>query len=175
MPRLPPLDDYRRPFVVPIGHMAMQAARVDNLLIELIATVPRPPNPQPGIAEVGARLRNWGPDQAHYVEETLALVEVDAVRDQALLLVDRFTALRDLRHRAVHDAIEVGISPTEDGKWQGRAISVGYLRPKHGQPRQAISQVSVELIGHLAMQLYALGQEIEGVLYALRVDRQNVS
>lgn len=167
--KLPPVDVYRQPFVVPMGHLAMQAAYADLELIGLCAIAPfEGSDLQMKGTEVAARLRNWGPGTKEFVTERLTLIPDDNLRGQAMDAFGRFQHLRDQRHRIVHDAIEVGIFE-EAGSYEVAALHVQYIKSGKGRSERRLVRVSPDAIASLACEYYELHKDLETVVFGLRV------
>lgn len=157
---LPPVDQYRADFVVPIGHLAMQAAYADDNLISLCARIPfdgsehqLPPQ------DVAHKLRNLSPQAKEFISQRLGLIVDKDVRDQATETVDRLFALRDKRHRAVHDAIAIGIFG-DNGKYEAKPLSVEYRR-EAGSTSVILTQISPDQIAALACEMYEVQKDLE--------------
>lgn len=164
---LPPVDQYRAPFVEPIGHLAMQAAYADDNLISLCARIPfdgsehqLPPQ------EVAHKLRNWSPEAKEFIRQRLDQIIDQDLRDRAIDAVDRLSALRDKRHRAVHDAIAIGIFGT-DGEYEAKPLSVEYRR-EAGSTSVVLTQITPERIATLACEMYEVQKDLEFISQQLQ-------
>ncbi|MCJ9752152.1 hypothetical protein MOV61_15645 [Neorhizobium sp. BETTINA12A] len=164
--RLPNVDEFRQPFIEPLGHLAMQAAYADNELIELCSQIPSEGSPhQMRLEDVAQKLRNWDKKAEAFVRLRIHMIADAGLRDQALDALTRFETLRTQRHRAIHDAIEVGISGSGD-MYDVSALAVEYRRGKQSTT-VSLNAVTPEVIADLACQLYDLQRDINSVTYAL--------
>lgn len=108
--KLPPVDVYRAPFIEPFGHLIMQAALADEALIKLCAEIPSTHYEEPvDYGAVAHELRNWNNKAKEFVGSQILMISDPYLRDRATEAVGRFDVLRDLRHRAVHDAVAIGV------------------------------------------------------------------
>lgn len=165
----PPLDMYRIPFAEPIGHLTMQAAYAESQLITLCATVPYDGSPlQLSPGDTARQLRNWSDTTRSFVEQRLNLIEDGHWRSLAKQALHRYSALREQRHRAVHDAVEVGIFGGHDGQ-PVTVLPIG-VQYKHDKGSSAvhINAVSPEWIAELACELYDLQQDLSQITAAVR-------
>ena len=167
--RLPPVDIYRAPFVLPLGHLTMQAAYADLELIGLCAIVPfEGSDLQMQGVEVAARLRNWGPSTVEFVVQRLLMIGDENIRSQAMEAFQRFQFLREQRHRMIHDAIELGLFE-EPGGYEVGALQVQYIKAGKGNSVRQLERVSPEAIAALACEFYELHKDLDAVVYGLRV------
>jgi hypothetical protein len=159
--RLPPLDTYRLPLVEPIGHLAMQAAYLDNDLIEFISMLlPFGRDTTPD--QVAHEMRNWN---ATFLDKAID----DAIGNPALAVdlhafVKRVGDLREERHRMIHDAMEVGIDQTPGGGYGGVLLREGYVRKDKKTTHRVLEYVTPEQVAALAYQFYDARLEIDGYL-----------
>lgn len=162
--RLPIVDEHRLPFIEPIGHLAMQTAHAEDKLIQLCARVPYDGSPEqmaPG--NVAKKLRNWHSKTEEFVEQRLSLILDEDLRNQALDAVRRFDHLRRARHRAVHDAVGVGIME-QDGGYVAQPLMVEYRNDESVY----LNVVTPEQIAHLACEMYEVHKDLEHIAYALQ-------
>lgn len=128
--RLPPVDVYRAPFIEPLGHLVMNAAHAENSLIELCALVNGDGQDADGrraaYEVAAAKLRNWGAPAQTFVAETLNRIVDADLRTAAIDALAQLEASREDRHRAVHDAVDVGLYEEDGEKW-----SVAPLRTRY--------------------------------------------
>lgn len=157
--RLPPVDKYRLPFIEPLGHLVLNAARADNALINLVAAVS---NTSP--SAVAHTLRNWGPETRAWVLQAINRVDDadDDLADQAKALVATFHELRERRHRAVHDAVEVGIFGGPEGGYEVRPLHEGYVRSGKTTAYR-LEPVTPKALAALAYELHDLAALLEAV------------
>jgi hypothetical protein len=163
---LPPSDIYRSPFVEPIGHLAMQAARADQNVYTLCATVPFDGSPlqmHPG--ETEKRLRNWTDKKAQtFLKTRLELISEAATRNQALQAMNNFERLRLARHRVIHDAVEVGI----DLEGKAYALAVEYRKETPDRSGVYLHRVTPDQIATLACEVYELNQDLNQLIARVR-------
>ncbi|MCI9864866.1 hypothetical protein RHIZ_02785 [Rhizobium skierniewicense] len=163
-PMLPPTDVYRQPFIIPIGHLTMQAARADQQLYTLCAATPFDGSPnQIHPSEAEKKARNWTLDTEKFVDERLSLIASDGLRGEAIALIDRFKRLRLARNRVVHDAIEVGI----DFNGSAYALAVQYAK----EQTIYLHTVTADQIAALAYEVYEWNQDCGSVLSRIREAR----
>ncbi|KIQ02954.1 hypothetical protein RU07_10270 [Agrobacterium tumefaciens] len=158
---LPPTDIHREPFVVPIGHLTMQAARADQLLYTLCAATPHDGSPNqihPSEAEEAAK--NWNTSTDKFVEKRLSFVACEDLKRDAMKLVDRFKRLRLARNRVIHDAVEVGI----DLNGSTHALAVQYAKNR----TIFLHKVTADQIVALAYEIYEWNQDSSAVLSRIR-------
>ncbi|MBP2558006.1 hypothetical protein J2857_000757 [Neorhizobium galegae] len=164
--RLPNVDEFRQPFIEPLGHLVMQAAYADNELIELCSKIPSEGSPhQMPPEEVAQKLRNWDQKAKAFVHLRINMITDDRLRDQASDALTRFDTLRTQRHRAIHDAVEVGIFGSGD-TYEVSALALEYRREK-SCTTVSLNTVTPEVIANLACQLYELQRDLNSVTYAL--------
>lgn len=158
MVRLPPVDSFRLPLIEPLGHLVLHAAWLDNELIEFVAML-LPYGPDTTVEQVAHELRNWN---AEFLKRTIDRAAPNAgLASDFHQFVDRLKALRDRRHRAIHDAMEVGIDTSgSDGRARSILLSEGYQR-KGKMSEHALSPVTPEDIGAIASEYYDMRLEID--------------
>jgi hypothetical protein len=163
--KLPPADIYRKPFIEPIGHLAMQAAQAEQAVVELCSSVPFDGSPsQLPPADVEKRLRNWTDKQTrNFVSDRLTLIATDELREQAKVVLDQFERIRSERHRVIHDAVEIGIGL--DGS--AFALAVQY-KSEADASGVYLREVTPEQIAELACEIYELNQDLRYLIYAVR-------
>lgn len=163
--RLPPVDVYRAPFVEPIGHLAMQASKAEQLVFDLCAAIPFDGSPDqlhPGEAE--QKCRNWTAKAEEFVADRLALLSQDTTREAAATAINTFLRIKEFRNRVIHDAVEVGID--FDGK--AFALAVQYHRDGKNRTEVFLHPVTPEQIADLAYEFYELCKDLEAVIYTVR-------
>lgn len=165
----PPVDQYRMPFVEPIGHLTMQAAYAESELITLCATIPYDGSPhQMSPSDAARHLRNWNEATRMFVENRLLLVTDKHWQDQARDAFERYCALRVLRHRTVHDAIEVGIFGGHgDQPATVHALGVQYKYDKSATA-VLLNRVTPEVVAQLACEMFEVQQDLNTITAAIR-------
>ncbi|MBZ9603946.1 hypothetical protein [Phyllobacterium chamaecytisi] len=164
--KFPPVDIYRAPFIGPIGHLAMQSAHAEDELISLCSRIPFDGSPDqlpPG--DTAHKLRNWSGSTIQFIEQRLSLIPELHLRNQARDAVSRYVELRNARHRAVHDALALGILQADDG-YITQALSVEYRRNKQATSVY-LNVVTPEEIADLACQMYDVQKDLNMITYAL--------
>lgn len=171
--RLPPVDDYRAPFVVPIGHLAMQAAYADNKLFELVAACP-PKAVEEAITvdTVAHKLRVWDDKTRPFAEERVRRIADLDLRAEAEHALSRYGDLKLRRNRAIHDAVEIGIFGSEETGYLPKPLQVEYRRVDGKTTQSWLHKVTPDLIASLAYELYDLQKDMEAVTYNLRQQRE---
>lgn len=165
--RFPPVDVYRAPFIEPIGHLAMQSAHAEDALITLCANIPFEGSPdQMSEGDAAHRLRHWNEDACAFIRNRLSLICDTDLRKRAEDVVERYASLRMKRHRAIHDAVEVGIHETGDAVVV-HALSKEYRREKITTSMR-LNSITPEMIADLACQIYDVQQDLKAVIYSLR-------
>ncbi|WP_157928859.1 hypothetical protein [Pararhizobium haloflavum] len=165
---LPPVDEYRAPFIEPLGHLAMQAAYADNNLINLCAVIPFEGSPNNLAIEVSAaELRNWNRESRQFVRDRIALISQPDLRQSANALVDRFSNLRMQRHRAIHDAIDVGLFGNERAGYYAKPLAIEYAQPRKEPPQQRFNAVTPDKIAALACEFYELQKDLDMIAFQL--------
>lgn len=157
--KLPPVDVYRAPFVEPIGHLAMQAAYAEEQLAALCAAIPfKGSNQQMTEEEAAHQLRNWGSRAEAFVTARLNLLDPET---RALVAepIARYIALRDRRHRVIHDAVTLGL-------WgEGKETYVQPLgsefRRDGQQTTRILNPITPEDVADLACQMHDAYKDIE--------------
>lgn len=150
--RLPNVDQFREPFVLPIGHLAMQAAYAEAQLIGLCSTTSLP-EAEP-IGAVTKKLRNWTESAKRYAVRRALLIRDEGIRHAAIEAIGRYDDLREQRHRAIHDAIDVGLEGEEDSGYAVVPLGVQNApstRHEVGGPR--LYQLTAEKLAELACEL----------------------
>lgn len=164
--RLPPVDVYRAPFIQPIGHLAMQAALAEDALIGMCAEIPASfAEEQMNYGAAAHELRNWGGPAESFIASRLALL-ADELRAQAEDAVSRYAKLRLQRHRAVHDAVTVGIFGSAE-YYYVEPLAVAYIREGKSTV-QSVTKVTPEAIAELACELYEVQQDLQLVTNIVR-------
>ncbi len=162
--RLPPVDKYRAPFVEPIGHLAMQAARSEQLIIELLGAIPYDGSDlQISPGEIEPKTRDLQSNEP-FISQRLSLIDNAELREQVRDAIDQFKRLKEFRNRIIHDAVEVGISM--DG--EAFALAVAYRREKRNPSVVHLHPVEAHQIADLACDIYELNQDIDTLLYRIR-------
>lgn len=165
--RLPPVDDIRSPFVVPIGHLSMQASRFELSLLHFLAELPADGSPlQTNTKEVATQIRYWDKKAEKYVDDRINLITDPDIRDKAKLAMQTFSRLREDRNRVIHDAIEPIIYENEGG-YGLRAAALEHRRENRGSTSFRIRDVTPEEIANLAYEFYDLRQELDGIGFTL--------
>ncbi|MDB5472781.1 MAG: hypothetical protein JWP99_84 [Devosia sp.] len=160
--KLPPVDVYRKAFIEPIGHLAMQAAYTDGRLIELCASIPEPME----VSGVAGKLRNWDEKAKELVRQRFQLIPDSAERCLAFSCAQTFGMLRLRRNRVLHDAIGVAIYDEESGYRIG-ALQVQYPAQKEAVKKRQLSPVRPEDIAALACEFYELHRNLEDLCAAV--------
>ncbi|MFP5076592.1 hypothetical protein ACLE20_04735 [Rhizobium sp. YIM 134829] len=166
--RLPPVDIYRAPFIEPMGHLAMQAAYAEQAIIELCALAMEmaPASQQERhLAEarrmkVTAELRNWS---EKFALACLSHLPDEEMREASEGLARQYTQLSKQRHRAIHDAIHVGI----DDDNRVLALRLQYEKLTPGSSVARLHETSAEDVATVAFALYDLQQDIGVKVYQL--------
>lgn len=157
--KLPPVDTYRAPFIQPFGHMVMQAALADDALVRLCAEIPATfAEEEVDYGASAHELRNWNEKSQAFIQSRIAKIDDLELRAQATEVVERFGSLRNQRHRAVHDAVDVGVYGGNTS-YYALPLAVSYLRDGR-TTRQELAEVTPESIADLACQLYELQCDI---------------
>jgi len=161
--RLPPVDDFRRPLMEPLGCLILHAAWFDHALIDFMALLR---GPDTSSTEVAHKLRNW---DSSFLTETIDAANVDnqlAVDLHAF--IGRVEVLRKRRHRVVHDAIEVGADGNSADGYVAMLLREGFER--HGKERSAhrLTKVTPEEIAAIACTYYDFQLEIDTFVGRLR-------
>jgi hypothetical protein len=162
---LPPVDQYRWPYIQPLGCLTLLAAQCDNELIDLIALARSGSREKISDSDYEAAadlVRHWKPNTEHEIVSSLNVDDVHFVNSikQAL---QQFGRLRDRRHRAIHDAVSLGW----DDDHGLLAITVGYPKKK-GRATFTIEEVGPEVIAALACEFGELHADLEHCLYMLQ-------
>lgn len=162
--RLPPVDIYRRPFVVPLGHLTLFSAQVELLLADCIAFITAGSDRNstvPHFENAADRVRNWVPDKALVGLENLTALEshhqisfFDCLR--------RFGELRLKRNRYIHDAVEVGWDDVDGSQ----PLHVGYEKVAK-KTRYSVRPVTPEAIAELAVEYSELRADLDILLYIM--------
>lgn len=110
--RAPSVDEFRQPFVEPLGHLVLNAAQADMALLELCAIVNRmgtdEASEQAAYAEAARKLRNHDKKTEVYLTATIEKIEGGHWKQAAADAIARFVEARKERHRAIHDVVDVG-------------------------------------------------------------------
>lgn len=170
--RLPPVDEFRAPFVQPIGHLAMQAAHAEDELVTMCACIPRNFAPEQMSRDAAAhKLRNW-PAAEDFIAERIALIAESHIKAKAQDAVTRYLALRDKRHRAIHDAVSLGIFGQGE-EYEVVPLGVEYRRNDRHSTTMLLNRVTPEHIADLACQLYEVQKDLNAVTYYLNNGHDN--
>lgn len=162
--RLPPVDAYREPFVEPMGHLAMQAAKAEQLIFDLLGAVPFDGSPlqlHPG--EVEQKVRQWD-KSGTFINSRLGLIENEIDRESAREAVNQFIRLKDFRNRVIHDAVEVGID--FDGK--AYALAIEYRRDGKNPSTVYCHPIAPHHVADLACEFYELTKDLDAIIYKIR-------
>ncbi|MDX1127433.1 hypothetical protein GOL24_24555 [Sinorhizobium medicae] len=169
--RLPPVDVYRAPFIAPIGHLAMQSAHAEDALITLCASIPFEGSPdQVSQGDAAHRLRHWNDEARAFIANRVSSIGDPDLRKQAEDAIERYASLRVSRHRAIHDAVEVGIHEAGDAVVV-HALSVEYRREKISTSVR-VNSITPEMIADLACEMYDVHQDLKAVTYSLRTTQK---
>lgn len=174
--RLPPVDVYRAPFVEPIGHVTMQAAYAEEELINLCSVVPHDGSPlQLAVEVVAKRLRNFTASAEEFINERLSLIAEDHVKAEALDAVSRFLQLRTGRHRAVHDAVTIGIFEAEGDKYVVQPLGVEYRTASDDKSKaeQLLYTITPEQVAELACELHEVQKDFSSIAYMITNPRDD--
>lgn len=166
--RLPPVDDYRKPLIEPLGVMVLHASWFENRLFNFIGLL-LPFGPDTTLEQVAHKLRFW--DRA-WLERNVR----EAIADQQLVedvieFLDRVETVRDRRHRLVHDAMEVGIMPIgelgDGGGYRAVLMREEYARVGPVTERR-FTPITPEQVAAVAMAFFEIGMEIDTILGRLK-------
>lgn len=164
---LPDVDKYRRPFIEPLGYLTLFAAQSENLLIGIIALLDAQPDRLDSdlASELAAASELvWPWKSADTVNNKIESRVVEPVlASQLTTVVADFSSLRERRHRAIHDAVEVGFSDVDGAI----TLSVGYPRTNR-QAKRTIKAVSPEDISKLAREFNELRADLSSLEWRLR-------
>jgi hypothetical protein len=161
--RLPPVDIYRRPFIEPLGHLVLFAAKADHALIDLVV-IGLPLGEDTTQERVSEKLRNWGKDAKAFAVQAVSSVDNEAFVQRAKALIESYDKLREKRHRAIHDAVEPGIFTDDDGSGLASVapLRVGYVKA-NGVTSLRIDVVTPESVAELAYEFYDLAADLEAL------------
>lgn len=162
--RLPIVDQFRQPFIEPLGYLVMFAAKADGELVRMICASR---GEAVGANVVAHELRNWTAEAKGYVLAALSEIADGDLRQNAVALIDTFESLRDRRHRAVHDTWEVGIFGSEEDGYEVRPLRVGFVRQDKATTVESIVEVAASEIAALACEYEDLARDFGTVTYTL--------
>lgn len=163
---LPQVDEFRKPFVEPLGHLTMQAAYAELRLIELCASPALPEAPTIGVA--GHKIRNWGEKARKFVQKRIEHIQDEGIRNSAFDAVGRYDQTRQQRHRAIHDAIDVGIDGNADDGYAIVLLGTQTIAKSHNQIGGTLYRdISVEPVAALACELEDIQKTIEFIVWQL--------
>jgi hypothetical protein len=161
--KLPPVDELREPFIVPLGHLVLQAALTDEAVISLCSVIPFDGSPeQMSPCQAAHNLRNWNKSTEAFLEERLALIVNEEWSGAARHAIGRYKQLRDYRHRAIHDAIVIGQAPGDVSSLTRTTLSVAFTRT-NGTTEQHIRAITPEAVALLALEFSGLRIRIERI------------
>lgn len=154
--RLPPLDEFRLPLVVPLGHLVLQAAYLENEVYAFIAAM-RPEGTETSAEQVAHKLRQW---DEKYIHAAIGRAIPDVALGQDLReYMERVKLARDERHRMIHDSMELGLDE-RSGSLRAIVLREGFVRSS-GRTERRLKQVAPEEIAALAVRFYELRIEID--------------
>lgn len=149
---LPPVDEFRQPFIEPLGHVTLQAAYLEQNLVRLSALLETPPkhrfqNPIP--TEGSVKLND-----ARFEKRLLAAVKAHhPLGNGAAKKVREAFELRKRRNRFIHDAAEVLYELQADGRL---TVAVHARRP-NADPAKGeayLTKVEPHQVASLALDIY---------------------
>lgn len=164
--KLPPVDQFREPFVVPLGHLTMQAAYADEQLASLCAATCAECNDRLSAEAAAHRLRNWDDAAKQFARDCLRAIKPPEFRDRALAALDDYETLRTLRHRAIHDALSVGLFGDADTGYEARALAVEYRRSGR-ETKLQLRVTTPDDMAHVACRLHEVQKTFEFIAYQL--------
>ncbi|TKT78411.1 hypothetical protein [Aquamicrobium sp. LC103] len=166
--RLPYVDQYRAPFVEPIGHLAMQAAYADNNLFALIAECSKADLAFTVTIDTAAHeLRVWNEDAKSFASQRIALIVDPGLRNEALDALSRYGSLKTKRHRAIHDAVDVAIFGNDEVGYAPKPIQIEYRKVSKTTTESWENKITPEMIASLACEMHELQKDIDHITYVL--------
>jgi hypothetical protein len=161
---LPPIDDFRRPFVEPLGCLTLLAAQCDQAVINVVA-LGRAGSWQrinsQLFAEASDVARHWRASEAEKILASLNLVD-EHLLSQVREALGQYGILRERRHRAIHDALVVG----HDFDRGAVTMTVGYVKAA-GKVTYNVGEVTPQDIAALARDFGDLRVYLEHCLWLL--------
>src|SRR5690606_12980713 len=100
----------------------------------------------------------WNGEAQAFLANRVALIPDPHWQDRARDAVRRYGELREKRHRAIHDAVSVGIFPSGDGLYEARPLGVQYRREKT-VTTVMLNHVTPAGIALLAWEFYELQRD----------------
>lgn len=171
---LPPVDKYRAPFIEPLGHVVLWAARAEAAWVDLLATIMDGVETAPLDklrAEASRLVSPWKHDEVLQILVSLAEGAV-----QAKKLARTHDRLRLKRNRVVHDVAAVLIAPDDEDPTKGR-VAVGFVqqpRVRHGSaPSQVVLQTDLQEVADLAHALHELALDVEQLAWTIQWGRND--
>ncbi len=163
--RLPPIDQFREPFIVPLGHLVMQAAYADEQLALLCSASSAEVEMSPESA--AHNLRNWDDAAKKFARDRLTGIGQPEIRASALQALDEYGDLRMLRHRAIHDSISLGLYGDENTGYEARPLAVEFRRCRN-QTTLALRATTPDDVAAVACRLYEVQKTFEFIVHQLQ-------
>jgi len=167
---LPQVDRFREPFIVPLGHLTLAAAQCELALSELIATseihpefIDLPCMFTTAVNSAALGLRRAGEKKFTNIKRKLVSVCSDNDRADMIEAIDSYYRLKEKRNRAIHDAIQVGITDEDE---------VVPLRISHQRRIYSVEHITPDDIASLAYELFVLTSDLNALTYRLKRYRQ---
>lgn len=162
--RLPTVDEYRQPFIEPLGYLTLFVARVDLLMTDCIALALAggdPEAPASSYESAAARVRRWPNANPLKGLESIARLPPQIQLPFGDCLA-RFSDLRDRRNRFVHDAVEIGW----DEDTGASTLKIGFPKVS-GHPLYVAEPVTPDDIAALACEFGELRADLDHLRYVL--------
>jgi len=164
--KLPVVDQSRRPFIEPFGHLAMQAAYAEARLIDFCATPVLPDAPSIGTA--AKKIRHWDEAAKNFAIERAQKISHLETRDEALEAIRRYDELHRSRNRAIHDALEVGIDGDDQSGYAIVTLGAENIADRKNRPGDIhYYQQLPEHIADLACKLEDVHKTFEFIIWKL--------
>jgi len=165
--KLPSVDQFREPFVAPIGHLAMQAAYADEQLALLCAAVSEEGEDPMSPEAAAHKMRNWDDNSKRFASDLLSGIDQPEIRASALAALQEYGDLRELRHRAIHDSISVGLYGDSETGYEARPLAVEFRRGRK-TTTQHLRETTPDHVAAVACRLEEVQKTFEFITYQLR-------
>ncbi|MEQ1943901.1 hypothetical protein ABMA32_15920 [Mesorhizobium sp. VNQ89] len=168
--KLPSVDQFREPFVLPIGHLAMQAAYADEQLALLCAAASEEGENPLSPEETAHKMRNWDDNSKRFAFDLVSGIGQPEIRASALVALQEYGDLRELRHRAIHDSISLGLYGDAEAGYEARPLAVEFRRGRE-TTTQHLRETTPDHVAAVACRFEEVQKTFEFITYHLRDSR----
>ncbi len=134
---------------------------MDEKLVELVSMLTGAPE-----TDVSSKLRNWSDAAREYLASAAEAASDEKHRQEARRIFSTLSELRELRHRAIHDAVVVGIFGDAQQGYTASPLRAGYVKSS-GKTARRLETMSADGVAELAMRYYDLNGDAQVLLFQM--------